>query len=106
MKKAKKGAEPLATTLTTDFTRGFVATGLLFAVQDRSLSELAADRRHLLRRSLQGGVALATGTAIARTLRDGSPLTAALWFAGGATALVAIEQLLQQQGAAELQEKL
>lgn len=71
----------------TVFARGFVVTALLEAAQSRH------DGRRLLRRSLQGGAALAAGTSAAAALarRDYGPAFVAV--AIGAAAMAAAEIL-------------
>lgn len=89
MPKRRKAAAPDA--LPYVFARGFIATALLTAVQDRSP---VTDRRRLLCRATQGGAALAAGTLAAEALarrRYGIALAAA---AVGAAAVLAAEQLL------------
>ncbi|MGF7174797.1 hypothetical protein [Azospirillum doebereinerae] len=88
MPKRRKAARPDA--LAYVFARGFVATALLTAVQDRS----TATPRRVLHRAIQGGAALAAGTAAADALaqrRYGIALAAATV---GAAAVLAAENLL------------
>ncbi|CAO3432946.1 hypothetical protein [Azospirillum doebereinerae] len=87
MPKRRKPASP--DVLPTVFARGFIATALLTAVQDRS----APAGRRVLCRATQGGAALAAGTLAADALarrRYGIALAAA---AVGAAAVLAAEHL-------------
>lgn len=97
-KRGRKASRQLATdALAGDFTRGFVATGLLSLLQERaSPAVTASDGRRALRHALQGGVALASGAAAADALRrrDYPVLLAAV--AGGAAGIMSIEHLLRQ----------
>lgn len=86
---------PVSATIQGDFVRGFVATGLLSAIQDqRSQSPL---NRRALRRALQGGASLAAGSLAAQNWaqRDfGGTLVAVV---AGAASVMVIEKLLQDQ---------
>lgn len=76
-----------------DFVRGFVAAGLLSAVQDQR-GWSAVDRR-TLRRALQGGTSLAAGSVAAQAWQRqelGRTLTAV---AVGAASVMVIEHLLK-----------
>ena len=88
--KRRKGLARAANgeALGTVFARGFVVTALLEAVQNRP-----HDTGRLLRRALQGGVALAAGTAAAASVarRDYAPALAAV--ALGAAVIAAAEFL-------------
>lgn len=82
-----------------DFIRGFVATGILSAVQDLP-GRPHLDRR-TLRRAMQGGSALAAGTYAARALRRGENGQALASIAIGMAAVATFEHLLQDQAAKE-----
>lgn len=76
-----------------DFVRGFVAAGLLSAVQDQR-GWSAVDRR-TLRRALQGGASLAAGSVAAQAWQRqefGRTLAAV---AVGAASVMVIEHLLK-----------
>ena len=79
--------------LAADFLRGFIAAGVLASVQDRP-QHPKLDRR-TARLALQGGSALATGTAAARAWRQGRNGQALTRVAVGVALVVAIEHLLQ-----------
>lgn len=97
-KRDKKGAQKKrASTVAVDFTRGFVATGLLSLFQDRGLSKRGSvDARRVLRHALQGGMALAAGSAAADALRRRDYTTLLSAVAGGAAGILTIEQLLRR----------
>ncbi|MFV0370988.1 MAG: hypothetical protein ACK5JI_05025 [Azonexus sp.] len=77
-----------------DFVRGFVASGLLGAVQDRQVV-LRLDRR-ALRLGLQGGSALAAGTYAAGAWQRGQVGQALLSAAAGLAAVATFEHLLRE----------
>lgn len=79
----------------SEFVRGMITGGMLGAIQGRGGS-LQFDRR-ALRLALQGGCALASGAAAARDLRAGRTALALGRVALGATAVVTLENLLQDQ---------
>lgn len=105
-KRAKKSTRPLSGgTLAADFTRGFVATGLLAAFQDRApASGQPNDGRRVLRHALQGGVALAAGAVAADALVQRDALRALIAVAAGATTVLTIEQALRPSAQKTLQE--
>lgn len=96
MKKRGKKSSPPAPgrALATDFTRGFVASGLLSALQDHAGR---ADGRRTLRHALQGGAALAAGSVAAEALARRDALSVLLAVAGGAATILTIEQLLRRR---------
>ncbi|MBK6998864.1 MAG: hypothetical protein IPH35_02425 [Rhodoferax sp.] len=86
--------------LASDFTRGFVATGLLATFQDRAQRQFSAngqtfDGRRILRHALQGGIALAAGSVAAEALVRRNALRALIAVAAGATTVLTIEQTLR-----------
>lgn len=82
----------------TDFVRGFVSSGLLCALQSQGKKAAKpAGGREVLRRALQGGTALAAGTAAVTALQRRHYSGALLAVAGGAAGLIAIEYLLHEQ---------
>lgn len=89
---------PPRAAVSNDFVRGFVTTGLLSALQKQGRKGGTAPAgRDVLRHALQGGAALAAGTAVAAALHHrnyGGALVAA---AGGAAGLAAIEYLLRDE---------
>lgn len=87
------GEDPVS----TNFVRGFVATGLLAALPaDAAGKSSRKDRKVLLRQALQGGIALAAGSSAAGALqrRDYSAALAAV--TGGAVGLIAVDYLLRK----------
>lgn len=82
-----------------DFIRGFVATGILSAVQDQP-ARLRLDRR-TLRCAMQGGSALAAGTYAMRAWRRSESGQALAGVAIGLAAVATFEHLLQDQAAKE-----
>jgi len=96
-RKAKAPSRPLALAeLTSNFTRGMVAAGLLTAIQDRGNVGRPPSRK-IVRQALQGGVALAAGVATAESLREQDYLGALAAFAGGAVGVMALESLLASE---------
>lgn len=95
---APQGAE-LGTALgflSAGFARGFVATGLLAAVQDRAARRgQGGESRRVLRLALQGGTALAAGSVTAEALAARDWALAASAVAAGSLGVLAIERLLQ-----------
>lgn len=75
------------------FVQGFVANGLLAALQHQT-GRPALDRR-TLRRALQGGAALAAGTAAARAWQRQDLARALTAVALGAAGVAAIEHLIK-----------
>lgn len=95
MKKRRKkvAAKKLADAVAVDFTRGFVATGLLSAFQDRDRSKnVAVDAGRNLRRAVQGGIAMAAACAAADALRRRDYATVVTAATAGTAALMAIEK--------------
>lgn len=93
----KKSAQKQLANVGVDFTRGFVATGLLSLFQDRDPLRIGrADAARILRHALQGGVALSAGSAAAEALRQQDYATAMTALAGGAVGVLAIEKLLRR----------
>lgn len=78
-----------------NFVRGFVATGLLAALQDGGVAR-TGDARAALRSALQGGVALAAGGSAADALQRRNYNGALLAVAGGAAGVVAIDYLTRK----------
>lgn len=85
-----------AAALSSNFTRGLVAAGLLAAIQNRGTNGRPANRE-VARLALQGGVALAAGVATAESLRDSDYLGALAAFTGGAVGVMALEKLLTSE---------
>ncbi|MDO5103758.1 MAG: hypothetical protein Q4D91_12830 [Lautropia sp.] len=79
--------------LTEEFVRGSITTGILAALQGRQAS---LDRR-TLRLAVQGGVALAAGTAAVQAAREARHGQMLLAIAAGATAVAAAEHLLKEE---------
>lgn len=92
MKRRKLRALP-ATVVIADFARGFVATALLSAIQKDDVG-MPRPGRAVLRRALQGGAALAAGTAAVEALRQRRYAEALLAAAGGGVGVLAAELLL------------
>jgi hypothetical protein len=76
------------------FVQGFVATGLLAALQKRP-GRPAADKR-ALRLALQGGAALAAGTTAAQSWQRRDAAHALVAVALGAAGVAAIEHLMKE----------
>lgn len=78
------------------FARGFVATALLAAVQDRAArAGRRGEPQRVLRLALQGGVALAAGSMAAHALQARNRTLALAAVAVGGVGVLVIEQLLQ-----------
>lgn len=97
MSKKKKGDIVAVSSLADDallnnFLRGFIATGVLAALQDRRREPLVPI--HVLGRALQGGAALATGVATANALQRGDYARAAGAALLGMTGVGAVEYLM------------
>ncbi|MDD2664703.1 MAG: hypothetical protein PHD19_13220 [Dechloromonas sp.] len=92
------GPEPSA-----DFWRGFVASGLLAAVQERH-GKPRLDRR-ALRRALQGGCALATGTQAAHAWRWRDAPRVAACIGLGLLAVTTLEHVLRENAAKEISDE-
>lgn len=80
-----------------EFLRGFIAAGLLGAVQERQ-GQNRLDRR-TLRLALQGGSALAAGANAARAWQAGHTVQALVNVAIGAGAVIAAEHFLKDSTA-------
>ncbi|PKU24717.1 hypothetical protein [Telmatospirillum siberiense] len=91
MKRRKIKGPPVV--VVADFARGFVATALLAAIQKEG-GERPRSGRAVLRRAVQGGAALAAGTAVADALRRRRYADALLAAAGGGAGILAAELLL------------
>ncbi len=76
-----------------DFTRGFLSAAMLAALQGAAAGQPALGRR-TLRLALQGGAALAAGTAAMHSLRSGQRVQALLITGAGCAAIAASEALL------------
>lgn len=88
--------------LSTGFVRGFVATGLLAAVQDRAARRGGrGEPRRALRLALQGGTAMAAGTVAADALQARDWPLAATAMAAGGLGMLAIERFLQGETSKE-----
>lgn len=80
------------------FVRGFVATGLLAAIQGRAARLPGrASRQRVLRLALQGGTALAAGSVAAEALQRREWTTVLTAVAAGGLGVLAVEQLLQDE---------
>ncbi|WP_096701914.1 hypothetical protein [Magnetospirillum sp. 15-1] len=95
MKRKRRDGKAAAASTTEVFVRGFIATALLSALQDRAAGSASPPWRRILRHGLQGGAALAAGTKAAEAIgrRDYRTGTAAV--IAGATVIVAAETALQ-----------
>lgn len=76
------------------FMRGLVSAGLLAGVQQTAAP---ARPRRVMRLALQGGVALAAGSAALEALRRDRAGWALVAVAAGAAGLLVAEQLLQDE---------
>lgn len=98
MKMAKTGRRRARRDMGASFVRGFVATGLLAAVQDRAARKGGRrERRRLLRLALQGGTALAAGGAAADALQSRDWSRALTAVAAGGLGMLALERVLQDK---------
>lgn len=79
-----------------NFVRGFVATGLIAALQDGAGGARTRNARAALRSALQGGVALAAGGSAADALQRSNYNGALLAVAGGAAGVIAIDYLTRK----------
>lgn len=86
----RRGRRQRRSELSGQFVRGFVATGLLAALEARR-AHTALAPRPLLRQALHGGVALAAGAAAADALERGRYAGALLSVAAGAAAMTGVE---------------
>jgi hypothetical protein len=78
------------------FLRGFVAAGLLSAIQDRlDPDEPRSDSRKVLRHAIQGGCAIGAATVAAQALARRDYGTALVATALGAAGAMAAEQALR-----------
>ena len=88
--KVKAGEMP------ANFVRGFVATGLLAALQEPAGRTTPAARRAVLKQALQGGTALAAGCAAAEAWQRQDLRGVLVAVAGGAAGLAAIDYLARK----------
>jgi len=86
---------PVRSEMPANFVRGFVATGLLAALQ-KEAGAAPADTRATLRRALQGGAALAAGCSAADAWQRGNYSGAVVAAASGAAGVVAIDYLMRK----------
>lgn len=93
---ARMGRAPARGDVSGNFVRGFVATGLLAALQDGTGAARTGDARATLRSALQGGVALAAGNSAAEALQRRDYNAVLLAVAGGAAGVVAIDYLTRK----------
>ncbi|HMN81734.1 MAG TPA: hypothetical protein PKA20_17675 [Burkholderiaceae bacterium] len=83
-----------------EFTRGFVATGLLSMLQQHGrhphdAKDGARDPRRVLRHAVQGGAALAAGTLATEAIAQREYAVAIVSIAAGAAAIAGAEQMLR-----------
>lgn len=79
---------------TEAFFRGFIATGLLVALQERQAGgHGATSKKRILRLSLQGGAALSAATVSAEAIYRRDYLAAAIAALAGAAGIVAADRL-------------
>ena len=105
---ARQAPVSLTGTAVEDFFKGSITTGLLATLQQKShqpqghhVAAIAGKlNRTTLRLALQGGVALAAGTASARALRQSRPGAALLAAALGAGGVLLAERYLKDRQAA------
>lgn len=94
-RKRRAVAVPAPGAVAATFTRGMVASGLIAALQDRAAAGAGPPPgRKVLRYALQGGVALAAGSAAADALRQRDVTGAVLAVAAGAAGMLIAEHLL------------
>lgn len=94
MKKGRRVKALALPEMSATFTRGMVAAALLTAVQERWTGGAPPSGRKILRYALQGGAALAAGTAAAEAVRSRNAAGAVLAVAAGVAGVVALEHLL------------
>ncbi|KON80704.2 hypothetical protein PA01_02790 [Azoarcus sp. PA01] len=88
---------PVAERASTNFVRGFVATGLLAALPSAAASAMAPNAgKAILRQALQGGIALAAGGTAAGAMQRRDYRTAIVAVGGGAAAVIAVDYLLRK----------
>jgi hypothetical protein len=87
--------------VSANFTRGFVATALLTAIQGRRGGLAGPSGAKVLRYAMQGGTALAAGAATATALQRRNYTDALVAVAGGVASMVAIEYLFNPLGQEE-----
>ncbi|ENC6660014.1 MULTISPECIES: hypothetical protein [Aeromonas] len=80
--------------LINHFIRGAVAGGLLSALQGRVARSSDRSARKILRHSLQGGFAVATGLGVANALEQGDYQQAGILLLGGAVGIASAEHML------------
>lgn len=85
--------KPQSRELANHFVRGAVAGGLISALQGGNKPSKGS-RRKILRHSLQGGLAVATGLGVANALEQGNVQRAGLLLLGGIIGIASTEQLL------------
>lgn len=82
--------------LTDEFIRGSITSGILAALQGQGQrAPLSLDQR-TLRLALQGGAALAAGTAAVQAVQQGQHGRALMAVAAGAAAVAAAEHFLKE----------
>ncbi|MDR2677956.1 MAG: hypothetical protein LBB51_00775 [Zoogloeaceae bacterium] len=96
-KRNKKSVQTLSKrTLTNDFLRGALVSGVVAAV---SAGERPGFDRKFARVALQGGAALALATLAADAVQQGQPVRVLLAAAGALASVYALEQLLPDPAA-------
>lgn len=90
MAKGKRGRSKAAAA----FVRGFVATGLLVGLGQAGTARPCPASRTVLRKALQGGVAIAAGSVAARALSRRRYATVLAATAAGAIGILASGALL------------
>ncbi|MFC5707410.1 hypothetical protein [Aeromonas eucrenophila] len=85
--------KPQTRELANHFVRGAVAGGLISALQGGTKPGKVPGRK-ILRHSLQGGLAVATGLGVANALEQGQLSRASLLLIGGVVGIASTEQLL------------
>lgn len=98
--KQRRGGRAVSGGILSDFTRGFIAAALLSAVQKDDVGN-PRSRQAVVRRAIQGGAALAAGTAAIAASHRGEYASALLSIAVGGTTMLAAEMLLSPSPTAE-----
>lgn len=82
--------------LSDEFIRGSISTGILAALQGQGQRPLLSFDQRTLRLALQGGAALAAGTAAVQAVRQGQHGRALMAVAAGAAVVAAAEHFLKE----------
>ncbi|MDO8607412.1 MAG: hypothetical protein Q7R40_12820 [Phaeospirillum sp.] len=95
MKRKRRGGKAAAASTAEVFLRGFIATALLSALQDRAAASTPPPWRKIFRHGIQGGAALAAGTKAAEAIGRRDYRTGVTAVIVAAAAIVTAETALQ-----------